>query len=276
MRIRLAHSPDPDDAFMFFGLASGAVASGPFRFEHVLADIQTLNERALLGEYEVSAISIRAYPQVCERYALMSCGGSVGDNYGPLVVAARPMQPQELAGRTIAVPGRLTTAFLALQLALGPERFTAQVMPFDQIGAAVARGSVEAGVLIHEGQLTYGRQGLHRVLDLGQWWFERTGLPLPLGGNVVRRDLGPQVAAALTEIIRSSIRYGLDHRTAAVSYALRFGRGLDEPLAERFVSMYVNDWTLDYGERGREAIRRLLGEGAAVGLVPHPGTIEFV
>ncbi len=275
MRIRLAHSPDPDDAFMFFGLASGSVDSGPFKFEHVLADIQTLNERALQGEYEISAISIRAYPLVREHYLLASCGGSVGENYGPLIVAARPLRPDELSGAKIAVPGLMTTAFLALQLALGPDRFVAEVVPFDQIGAAVADGRADAGVLIHEGQLTYGRQGLHPVLDLGRWWYERTGLPLPLGGNVIRRDLAEQ-ASKLTEIMRASIRYGLEHRPAAVKYALRFGRGLDTELADRFVGMYVNHWTLDYGPRGREAIRRLLGAAAAAGLVCGPGPIEFV
>jgi 1,4-dihydroxy-6-naphthoate synthase len=293
MLIRLAHSPDPDDAFMFYGLSSGGVDPGPYQFEHVLADIQTLNERAERGEYEVTAISIHAYPHVAGQYALMSCGSSMGDNYGPMVVARRPMRIEELRGRTIAVPGLKTTAYLALQLLVGRgavepavpvadarriERaaFSARVVMFDQIPDEVAAGRIDAGLIIHEGQLTYARHGLHLVVDLGTWWMQRTGLPLPLGGNAIRRDLGPEHCRRVTGLVRDSIRYSLANREAAVRHALRFGRGLDTQLADRFVGMYVNDWTIDYGPRGREAIRRLLGDGASAGLVPSIGPIDFV
>ncbi len=276
MRIRLAHSPDPDDAFMFYGLARGLVDSGPYRFEHILSDIQTLNERALRGEYEMTAISIHAYPYVADRYQLTACGASMGDNYGPMVVTRAPTGIEQLRGRTIAVPGLKTTAFLTLQLLLGADGFTPRVVMFDQIPEEVAAGRVDAGLIIHEGQLTYAAHGLHLVVDLGQWWLKRTGLPLPLGGNVVRRDLGEQVCRETTQIIKNSIRYSLDHREEAVRYALQFGRGLDEQLADRFVGMYVNEWTLDYGQRGREAVRRLLAEGAAAGLVPAADEIDFV
>ena len=276
MIIRLAHSPDPDDAFMFYGLACGAVAGGPYQFEHILEDIQTLNERATRGEYEVTAISIHAYPYVRDKYALTSCGSSMGDNYGPLVVAREPVEIERLKGRTIAVPGLMTTAYLTLQLLLGKGAFTPKVVMFDQIPAEVAAGKVDAGLLIHEGQLTYGAGGLKLVVDLGQWWMERTGLPLPLGGNAIRRDLGEAACREIAGIIRASIRYGLEHREQAVQYALRYGRGLDTALADRFVGMYVNEWTLDYGPRGREAVRRLLCEGTAAGLLPDPGEIDFL
>lgn len=276
MLIRLAHSPDPDDAFMFYGLAIGVVDPGPYKFEHILADIQSLNERAMRGEYEMTAISIHAYPRVTDKYQLTACGSSMGDNYGPLVVTREPTGIEQLRGKTIAVPGLMTTAYLALQLLLGKDAFTPRVVMFDQIPDEVARGSVDAGLLIHEGQLTYASQGLEAVVDLGKWWMERTGLPLPLGGNVVRRDLGEQVCREIARIMKTSIQYSLDHRKEAVAYALKFGRGLDERLADRFVGMYVNEWTLDYGERGREAVRRILGEGAAAGLVPAVGEIEFV
>ncbi|HMQ14917.1 MAG TPA: ABC transporter substrate-binding protein [Phycisphaerae bacterium] len=276
MLIRLAHSPDPDDAFMFYGLSSGGVDPGPYEFEHVLEDIQTLNERAMRGQYEISAISIHAYPYVAQRYALCSCGSSMGDNYGPMVIARAPLAVEQLAGRTIAVPGLMTTAFLGLSLLLGKDRFTPRVVMFDQIPDAVARGEYDAGLIIHEGQLTFERLGLHLVVDLGQWWMQRTGLPLPLGGNVIRRDLGRETSNDLHRIMRASIRYSLDHREQAVAYALRFGRGLDQALADRFVGMYVNEWTIDYGERGRQAVLRLLREGAAAGLTPDPGQIEFL
>lgn len=276
MLIRLAHSPDPDDAFMFYGLATGKVDPGPYTFEHILEDIQTLNERAMRGEYEMTAISIHAYPYVADRYRLTRCGCSMGDGYGPRLVAREPLAPEQLRGRTIAVPGRMTTAFLTLQLLLGREGFEPQVVMFDQIPRAVAEGRVDAGLVIHEGQLTYAAEGLHLVLDLGVWWQQRTGLPLPLGGNVVRRDLGDAHARRLTQIMQTSIRYSLEHRDEAVAYALKFGRGLDSTLADRFVGMYVNDWTLDYGEKGREAVRRLLAEGAAAGLVPQVNEIDFV
>ncbi|MCK4342982.1 MAG: ABC transporter substrate-binding protein [Phycisphaerae bacterium] len=276
MRIRLAHSPDPDDAFMFYGLACGGVDAGPYEFEHVLEDIQTLNERAARGEYEVTAISIHAYPHVCDKYALTSCGSSMGDNYGPLVVAREPLELIELVGGKIAVPGLMTTAYLTLQLMLGENACDATVVMFDKIPEEVAQGKFDAGLIIHEGQLTYEKHGLHLVVDLGVWWHKRTGLPLPLGGNAIRRDLGDEHCRAITRIIRESIQYGLDHREEAVRHALQYGRGLDEQLADRFVGMYVNEWTLDYGDRGREAVRRLLSEGAAAGLVPEPGTIDFI
>ncbi len=276
MLIRLAHSPDPDDAFMFYGLATGKVDPGPYTFEHILEDIQTLNERAMRGEYEMTAISIHAYPYVADRYRLTRCGCSMGDGYGPRLVAREPLSPEQLRGRTIAIPGRMTTAFLTLQLLLGRDGFEPKVVMFDQIPREVAEGRVDVGLVIHEGQLTYAAEGLHMVLDLGVWWQQRTGLPLPLGGNVVRRDLGDEHAQRLTRIMQDSIRYSLEHRDEAVAYALKFGRGLDSALADRFVGMYVNDWTLDYGEKGREAVRRLLAEGAAAGLVPPVGEIDFV
>jgi 1,4-dihydroxy-6-naphthoate synthase len=276
MRIRLAHSPDPDDAFMFYGLACGAVDAGPYEFEHILADIQTLNERAQRGAYEVTAISLRAYPDVCDRYALATCGCSMGDGYGPIVVSRERRTAADLAGRTIAVPGLMTTAHLTLQLLLGRDGFAPRVVMFDRIPDEVAAGTVDAGLLIHEGQLTYRQQELHPVVDLGVWWQQRTGLPLPLGGNVVRRDLGLQRSREIVGIMRASIRFGLEHRAEAVRYALQFGRGLDEELADRFVGMYVNEWTLDYGDRGREAVQRLLAEGAEAGLVREIGNVDFV
>ena len=276
MRIRLAHSPDPDDAFMFYGLSSGGVDRGPYEFEHILEDIQTLNERALRGDYEVTAISIHAYPHVADKYALTSCGGSMGEHYGPMIVSRGPLTIEQLEGRTIAVPGKMTTAFLVLQLMLGKDAFVPKVVMFDQIPDEVAHGRVDAGLLIHEGQLTYQKHGLHLVVDQGVWWHERTGLPLPLGGNAIRRDLGDGVCREIVGIIKESIQYGLDHREQAVEYALKYGRGLDMRLADQFVGMYVNEWTLDYGPRGREAIHRLLSEAAMAGLVPDPGPIDFV
>ncbi|MGE0479047.1 MAG: menaquinone biosynthesis family protein [Phycisphaerae bacterium] len=276
MRIRIAHSPDPDDAFMFYGLSSGGVPAGRYRFEHILDDIQTLNERAMRGEYEVSAISIHAFPYVADKYALMNCGSSMGDNYGPMIVARTPLAIDALRGKTIAVPGKLTTAYLALQLLLGRDRFTPRVVMFDAIPDEVAAGRVDAGLLIHEGQLTYQRLGLHKIVDLGEWWMQRTDLPLPLGGNVIRRDLGDATMREVTGLIQQSIRYSLEHREPAVKHALKYGRGLDTQLADRFVGMYVNDWTIAYGERGQAAVRRLLREGAAAGIVPDAGEIEFI
>ncbi|HEX5042358.1 MAG TPA: MqnA/MqnD/SBP family protein [Candidatus Polarisedimenticolaceae bacterium] len=273
---RIGHSPDPDDAFMFFGIAAGRVATGSFRIEQVLEDIESLNRRALRRELEVSAVSIHAYAHLADAYALMPCGASMGDGYGPLVVAREPLTRERLAGATIAVPGTLTSAFLALRLYLG-RSFEHRVVPFDRILDVVAEGGADAGLVIHEGQLTYARQGLHRIADLGVWWGEHTGgLPLPLGGNAVRRDLGLPAMRELTRILRESIEYGLTHREEALAYALDFGRGLDGKLADRFVGMYVNDLTRDYGERGREAIRRFLEAGAAAGVVPPLGEVEFV
>jgi 1,4-dihydroxy-6-naphthoate synthase len=285
--LRLGHSPDPDDAFMFYALAQDPplIDSGGYRFEHVLQDIQTLNERAIRGELEITAISIHAYPYVADKYALTSCGSSMGDKYGPMVVSRGPVtgahghvELDRLRGKKIAIPGKLTTAFLALQLCLGKAgvAFQYEVVPFDQILAHVRDGKADAGLIIHEGQLTYGQSGLHLIVDLGVWWFEKTGLPLPLGGNCIRKDLGPRVMQEVTKVLRRSIEYSLAHRGPAVQYALRFGRDLDRELADRFVGMYVNEWTLDYGTRGREAIVRLLGEGARAGLVPEVREIEFV
>jgi 1,4-dihydroxy-6-naphthoate synthase len=279
MLLRLGHSPDPDDAFMFYGLAKDKLPTGRYRFEHVLQDIQTLNQRAMRGELEITAISIHAYPYVADKYALTSCGSSMGDQYGPIVVAPRPMTLQELNGKTIAIPGKLTTAFLALQLCLGRagDAFQYQVVPFDQIPAHVRDGHADAGLLIHEGQLTYQHQfGLHLIVDLGVWWHQRSGLPLPLGGNCIRKDLGAQAMQEITDIIKQSIQYSLDHRPEAVQYALQFGRDLNKDLADRFVGMYVNHWTLDYGPQGREAISRLLKEGAAANLCPDPGEIHYI
>ncbi len=295
--LRLGHSPDPDDAFMFYALAKNKLPAGPYRFEHVLQDIQTLNQRAMKGELEITAISIHAYPYVSDKYALTSCGSSMGDKYGPMVVARQPTNLDDLRGKTIAIPGKLTTAFLALQLCLGKgtearrhegtdialstphsalSTFEYEVVPFDEIPAHVRDGKADAGLIIHEGQLTFQKLGLHLVVDLGAWWHEKTQLPLPLGGNCIRKDLGPQVMQEVTEILKQSIQYSLDHRAEAVDYALQFGRDLDRNLADRFVGMYVNHWTLDYGPRGREAITRLLKEGADAGLVPNAGEIEYV
>jgi 1,4-dihydroxy-6-naphthoate synthase len=261
---------------MFYGIASGAVDTAGFEIEQVLSDIESLNRKALQGELEVTAVSIHAYAHLADRYALMSCGASMGDGYGPLVVARDAMSLEDVAGRTVAIPGTLTSAFLALRLALGRE-FEFRVVPFDRILDEVIEGRADAGLIIHEGQLTYSRLGLHNVVDLGVWWAERTGgLPLPLGGNVVRRDLGDRTMRQLTRIIADSIAYGLDHRERALEYALEFGRGLDSPMADRFVGMYVNELTRDYGERGREAIRRFLDEGAAAGIVPTPPAVSFV
>jgi 1,4-dihydroxy-6-naphthoate synthase len=281
--LRLGHSPDPDDAFMFYGMAKGLVDQGPYRFEHILQDIQTLNVRARAGELEVSAISIHAYPYVADKYALMSCGASMGDDYGPMVITTQPTDLANLKGKTIAVPGIMTTAFLALQLAIGKAApvgesgaFNYVVVEFDQIPRYVKDGKADAGLIIHEGQLTYQSMGLHLVVDLGVWWKHRTGLPLPLGGNVIRRDLGRQVMQDVTDLVRRSIQFSLDHRHDAVQYALQFGRDLNPQLADQFVGMYVNHWTLDYGDRGRAAIDRLLSDGARAGLVPAVTAIDYV
>jgi 1,4-dihydroxy-6-naphthoate synthase len=287
--LQLGHSPDPDDAFMFYAMAQmpPLVDVKGHHFHHTLQDIQTLNKRAMQGELEVSAISMHAYPYVADKYALMSCGSSMGDGYGPMIVAKTPMTTESLKGKTIAIPGKLTTAFLTIQLLLGKgQEVGGETVPgatfhyvnvmFDEIPAKVAQGEVDAGLLIHEGQLTFQTLGLHLVVDLGVWWQEKTGLPLPLGGNVVRKDLGPVACQEITDVIRASIQYSLDHRKEAVQYALQFGRDLNPELADRFVGMYVNHWTLDYGDRGRAAITRLLRDGAEAGLVPAIGPIEFV
>jgi len=276
--LKLGHSPDPDDAFMFYGLAKDKFPTGPYRFEHVLQDIQTLNQRAMKGELEITAISIHAYPYVADKYALTSCGSSMGDKYGPMIVAREPMKLSDLKGKRIAIPGKLTTAFLALQLALGKggDAFQFDVVHFDEIPAYVRDGKADAGLIIHEGQLTYKSLGLHLIVDLGAWWYEKTSLPLPLGGNCIRRDLGPRVMQEVTDIIRRSIQYSLDHRPEAVEYSLQFGRDLDRNLADKFVGMYVNNWTLDYGPKGREAVTRLLKDGSKAGLVPDTGNIDYI
>jgi 1,4-dihydroxy-6-naphthoate synthase len=273
MKIQIAHSPDSDDAFMFYGLATGRVAADGFELEHVLADIETLNRAAIEGLYEITAVSFHAYAYLTDRYLLLPHGASMGDRYGPIVVA-RNDGPSSLEGVRVAIPGELTTAFLTLRLFDPAVQYV--VVPFDQIQDQVRAGQIAAGLLIHEGQLTYAEEGLKKIVDLGEWWSERTGgLPLPLGGNVIRRDLGPATIARLSRLLHDSIAYGLDHRKEAVDYAMQFGRGLDRGRTDAFVGMYVNNLTLDYGERGREAVRRLLGDAQTAGLLTRPVTVEF-
>jgi 1,4-dihydroxy-6-naphthoate synthase len=274
MLIRLGHSPDPDDAFMFWALAEKGIDTRGFEFEHVLRDIQTLNEWALEGRLEVTAISLHAYPFVQDRYVLLPHGASMGFGYGPLVVARRGMTKGELRSVEIAMPGKMTTAFLVLRLYLGEFRY--RVLPFDEILEAVRDGEAEAGLLIHEGQLTYADEGLQKVVDLGEWWLLETGLPLPLGVNVARRDLGEERLHELSEVLAESIAAGLANREEAMRYALQFGRGLDFSLGDRFVSMYVNELTQDYGEEGRAAVRELLRRGEAIGAFESPVRVDFV
>ena len=278
--IRVGHSPDPDDAFMFHALANDKIPTGDLKFVHELQDIETLNRRALNGELEVTAVSIHAYSFLLDRYALLPTGCSMGDKYGPMVVARTPLAVTDLPGIKIAVPGTLTTAFLTLKLLFesigAKDKLTYDVIPFDEIIPAVASGKYDAGLIIHEGQLTFQNQGLHLVTDLGVWWQEKTGLPLPLGGNVVRKDLGAATMKEVSRLIRQSIRYALDHRREALDYALTYARDMDAALADKFVGMYVNDWTLDYGDRGRAAIRKLLGEAHRAGIIPNPVELEFV
>ncbi len=273
MKIHIAHSPDSDDAFMFYGLASGLVPSPGFELEHVLSDIETLNRAAFDGKYEITAVSFHAYAHLTDRYILLPHGASMGDNYGPIVVA-RTDGPSSLKGVRVAVPGELTTAFLTLRLFDPSVEWV--VMPFDEIQDKVRNGEVAAGLLIHEGQLTYQDEGLKKVVDLGEWWAERTkGLPLPLGGNVIRRDLGAPTISALSRLLHDSIAYALEHRAEAVDYSMQFGRGLDRERTDRFVGMYVNELTLDYGQRGRDAVTRLLGDAQAAGLLPRQVSVEF-
>jgi 1,4-dihydroxy-6-naphthoate synthase len=272
--IRLGHSPDPDDAFMFWGLASGHVDPRRFEFEHVLGDIQTLNEWALEGRLEVTALSLHAYPYVQEHYALLPHGASMGSGYGPIVVAREPMSKTELADVRISVPGKMTTAFLVLRLYLG--EFEYREAPFDRILDQVREGHADAGLLIHEGQLTYAGLGLEKVVDLGEWWLLETGLPLPLGVNAARRDLGEDSLRELSAVLEESIRAGLDNRQEALAYAAQFGRGLDAELTDRFVGMYVNELTCDYGDEGRAAVEELLRRGEAIGAFPEPVRVEFV
>ena len=277
--LTLGHSPDPDDAFMFYALAKGLIPAGGFKFQHILQDIQTLNERATRGELDITAVSIHAYAYVSSQYALLPSGASMGDGYGPMLVAPQPWTRDEIAGKTIAVPGTMTSAFLALQLWLDKpaSAFRYVVVPFDQIFEAVRSGAADVGLIIHEGQLTYAREGLQVCEDFGAWWArENDGLPLPLGGNVIHKRFAPEMRARISEILTASIRYSLDHRPEAVRHALQYGRGLDQELADRFVGMYVNHWTLDYGERGRESIRRFLGRAHQRGFLAHKPELEFV
>ncbi len=278
--IHVGHSPDPDDAFMFHALANAKIDTGPYEFHHELVDIETLNRRAFSGELELTAVSLHGYAYLTDKYMLCPCGASMGDGYGPMVVATHAYNVKDLRRMTIAVPGTLTTAYLALRLCLGID-FKHIVVPFDEIIAAVERGqyqghTLDAGLIIHEGQLTYADRGLTLVVDTGKWWLETTGLPLPLGANAIRKDLGPQAIRDVNRLLKQSIQYGLQHRDEALAYALQYGRDLDRQRADRFVGMYVNDWTLDFGPRGREAVRVLLARGHAAGVIPKRIEPEFV
>jgi len=272
--IHLAHSPDSDDAFMFYALADGQIDTQGISYVHELQDIETLNGRALRGELDVTAVSIHAYAYLSDQYALLPHGASMGDGYGPMLVSTTPMTRDDIAGQRIAVPGLMTSAYLALRL-FQPD-FIPVVVPFDQIEKAILGGGVVAGLLIHEGQLTYKDDGFHLIADMGAWWLEKTGLPLPLGGNVIRKDMPRDLQKKVSRHLRESIAYGLDHRKNALDHAMRYARGLDRGKADTFVGMYVNDWTLDYGERGRRAIRLFLDEGVKSGVITRPVTVEFV
>lgn len=277
--LTLGHSPDPDDAFMHYALAAERIPLQGYRFEHVLQDIQTLNERATRGELDITAISIHAYAHVADKYALLPNGASMGDGYGPVLVAKEPFTREQIAGKRIAVPGRMTSAFLALQLWLGrkPDQLDHVVVPFDEIFAAVKSGQADVGLIIHEGQLTWRNEGLVVCQDLGVWWGrENQGLPLPLGGNVISKRFPPEQRRVISDILHASIRYALDHRGEAVAHALQYARDMGHELADKFVGMYVNGWTLDYGERGRESIRRFLGQAEQRGLIPRAPALEFV
>jgi 1,4-dihydroxy-6-naphthoate synthase len=271
--ITVAHSPDSDDAFMFYGMATNKIRVPGVKFTHTLCDIESLNRKAMDGAYDITAISFHAYPYVQDKYALMPSGGSVGEGYGPMIVSTRNIPRDEISRCTIAVPGTMTTAYLALKL-FAPDVATA-VVPFDEIIHQVLQGKYEAGLIIHEGQLTFHKSGLHRILDMGKWWREQTGLPLPLGGNAIRRDLGDRVVNSCCTALRDSIQYALDHREEALQYAMQFARDLDAQMADKFVGMYVNERTLDYGMDGREAIVKLLGMGHAAGIIPHKPKVQF-
>ncbi len=278
--IRVGHSPDPDDAFMFYALAKDKVDTGDLRFEHELVDIETLNRRAFHGELELTAVSLHAYAHLQDKYVLCTCGASMGDRYGPMLVARQSGSPDQFRDKTIAVPGTFTTAYLALRMCLDFD-FRHVVVPFDQIIDATQVGNydgqqIDAGLIIHEGQLTYGEEDLRLIVDLGAWWHEQTGLPLPLGANAVRRDLGRETMCEVDRLLKVSIQYGLDHRTEALDYALGFGRGLDREKADKFVDMYVNDWTLDFGKPGRQAVALLLERGHQTGVIPNLVAPEFV
>lgn len=274
--ITVAHSPDSDDAFMFYGLATNKVRVPGLKFSHTLCDIETLNHEARNGggKYDVSAISFHAYPYLQDTYALMACGGSVGEDYGPMIVATRPLTREQIRNVRVAIPGTLTTAYLALKL-FAPEIET-EVVTFDQIIPQILAGKFEAGLIIHEGQLTYSHSGLHKVIDLGKWWREETGLPLPLGGNAIRRSLGLPLMEQITEALRKSIQHALDNREEALQYAMQFARDLDPELANQFVGMYVNERTLDYGEDGKDAIRKLLEMGHERGIIPNEVKVDFI
>jgi len=272
--ITVAHSPDSDDAFMFYGMATNKIRVPGVKFTHTLCDIETLNRKALEGFYDITAISFHAYPYIQDTYALMPTGGSVGEGYGPMIVASRKIPPEEISSQRIAVPGTMTTAYLVLKL-FAPEVAT-EVVPFDEIIPRVLEGKYEAGLIIHEGQLTFNKSGLHKIVDMGKWWRDQTGLPLPLGGNAIRRELGSELMAACCTALRDSIRYALDHREEALQYAMQFARDLDPQMADKFVGMYVNERTLDYGKDGREAITRLLEMGHAAGIIPQKPMVQFV
>jgi 1,4-dihydroxy-6-naphthoate synthase len=272
--IHVAHSPDSDDAFMFYALASGKIDTEGLTYVHELQDIETLNRRAMRGELEVTAVSIHAYAYLSDVYALLPHGASMGDKYGPRLVGREPLARADIRGKRIAIPGMLTSAYLAMRL-FEPD-FEPVVTPFDQIEDAVVDGTVDLGLLIHEGQLTFGERGLHLIQDMGEWWFGETGLPLPLGGNVVRKDLGEALIRKVSRHLRDSIAYGLDHRKGALDHAMQYARGLDRSKADTFVGMYVNDWTLDYGNQGRLAVKQFLERGVAAGIINRPVTVEFV
>lgn len=272
--ITVAHSPDSDDAFMFYGLATNKLETDGLKFEHTLKDIQSLNEAAKKGKYDVTAISFHAYAYVADKYVLLPHGASIGDNYGPILVSKEPRTADEIGSMKIAIPGKLTSAFLALRIYNSD--FQSVVMPFDEIIEAVHKGEVDAGLLIHEGQLFYNQMGLNKVLDLGEWWHEKTGLPLPMGGNVIRRDLGKDLMRQVSKHLYESIVYSMENREDALAYAMQFARDMQPELADRFVAMWVNDMTLDYGDRGREAVKRLLKEGHDKGIIPHKVKVDFV
>ena len=274
LTLRLAHSPDSDDAFMFYALATGKVRLPGIKFTHVLSDIETLNQAAHKETYDITALSFYGYTFVADKYVLLDCGASFGEGYGPIVISSHPIKKTDLAGRKIAVPGTLTTSYLTLKL-FEPNLETV-AMPFDKILDAVQAKEVEAGLLIHEGQLLFSQMGLHRVVDLGQWWQESTGLPLPLGANAIRRRLGPETGRQVARVIRESVSYALDHRDSALDYAMQFARDMDPLLADKFIGMYVNRWTLNYGDEGRKAVRELLGRGMEAGLVPPSFKVEFL
>lgn len=276
MEIRVGHSPDPDDAFMFHALANDKIDTGKYRFTHELQDIESLNQRALTGELELTAVSLHGYAYMTDKYAICSCGASIGDNYGPMIVAREEMSLEDLKGKKIVIPGKMTTAFLALQLCIGSDGYEFEVQPFDEILNIVERGEADAGLIIHEGQLTYGDQGLKLVVDLGEWWHEQTGLPLPLGANAIRKDLGQEVMEEVTEYLKQSIVYGLEHRREALDHAAKYGRDLDDDKADKFVGMYVNDYTIDFGEKGRKAVALMLQKGYEQGIIPDPVDVEFI